>query len=54
MDRCLRNRKIPIPIGPDLVAWFNLPDDGHKSDLGVTIYGKAVAAFLIARQGSGG
>ena len=50
----LEKRRILIPIGPDLVAWFNLPDDDHKSDLGVTIYGKAVASFLIARQGSGG
>jgi len=49
----LEDRRIPIPIGPDLVAWF-IPNDGHKSDLGVTIYGKAVASFLIARQGSGG
>ena len=41
-------KKIPIPTGPNLVAWFNLPLDNHKSDLGVTIYGKAVASFLIA------
>ena len=48
------NQRIPIPTGPDLVAWFNLPKDNHKSDLGVTIYGKAVASFLIARVGSRG
>jgi hypothetical protein len=34
------------PIGPDLAGWFVF--GGHKSDLGVTIYGKAVASFLIA------
>ena len=50
----LENQKIPIPTGPDLVAWFNLPLDNHKSDLGVTIYGKAVASFLIAGVGSRG
>ena len=50
----LENQKIPIPTGPDLVAWFNLPKDNHKSDLGVTIYGKAVASLLIARVGSRG
>ena len=50
----LENQRIPIPTGPDLVAWFNLPKDNHKSDLGVTIYGKAVASLLIARVGSRG
>jgi hypothetical protein len=50
----LENQRIPIPSGTDLVAWFNLPKDNHKSDLGVTIYGKAVASFLIARVGSRG
>jgi hypothetical protein len=50
----LENQRIPIPTGPNLVAWFNLPLDNHKSDLGVTIYGKAVASFLIARVGSRG
>ena len=50
---CWKDQKIPIPSGPDLIAWFNLPDD-HKNDLGVTIYGKAVASFLIARVGSRG
>ncbi|MGB9213963.1 MAG: hypothetical protein WCC42_01740, partial [Pseudolabrys sp.] len=50
----LENQRIPIPSGTDLVAWFNLPKDHHKNDLGVTIYGKAVASFLIARVGSRG
>ncbi|MGB9263790.1 MAG: SGNH/GDSL hydrolase family protein [Pseudolabrys sp.] len=48
----LKDQKIAIPVGPELMAWF-LPD-GHKNDLGVTIYGKAVASFLIARVGSRG
>jgi hypothetical protein len=30
-------------------AWFNVPSDQHKNDLGVRIYGEAVAAFLISR-----
>jgi hypothetical protein len=47
----LENQRIPIPIGSDLVAWFLF--DGHKSDLGVAIYGKAVASFLIAHKGIG-
>jgi hypothetical protein len=47
----LKDQKIAIPVGPELKAWF-LPDH-HKSDLGVTIYGKAVASFLIARKGAG-
>ena len=48
----LKDQKIAIPVGPELMAWF-LPD-GHKNDLGVTIYGKAVASFLIARGKAGG
>ena len=48
----LKDQKIAIPVGPELMAWF-LPDS-HKNDLGVTIYGKAVASFLIARVGSRG
>ena len=50
----LENQRFSIPTGRDLVGWFNLPKDNHKSDLGVTIYGKAVASFLIARVGSRG
>ena len=49
----LKDQKIAIPIGPELMAWLTSPD-GHKNDLGVTIYGKAVASFLIARVGSRG
>jgi hypothetical protein len=33
----------------EIDAWFNVPDDQHKSDTGVSAYGAAVAAFLIAR-----
>jgi hypothetical protein len=48
----LKDQKIAIPVGPELMTWF-LPDS-HKNDLGVTIYGKAVASFLIARVRSRG
>jgi hypothetical protein len=30
-------------------SWFNVPSDQHKNDLGVRIYGEAVAAFLVAQ-----
>ena len=28
-------------------SWFNVPTDQHNSDLGLKIYGKAVAQVLI-------
>jgi hypothetical protein len=31
-------------------AWFNVPTDQHKNDVGVRAYGEAVAAFLIANR----
>jgi hypothetical protein len=34
----------------EIDAWFNVPWDQHKNDIGVRIYGEAVAAFLIAQQ----
>ena len=36
----------------ELDTWFNLPSDQHKSDVGVSIYGEAVAAFLERRKPS--
>jgi hypothetical protein len=35
-------------------AWFNVPSDQHKNDVGVWIYGEAVAAFLTAAQRNAG
>jgi hypothetical protein len=34
----------------ELDAWFNVPHDQHRNDVGVRIYGEAVAAFLIGRR----
>jgi hypothetical protein len=34
----------------EIDAWFNVPWDQHKNDVGVRIYGEAVAAFLIAQR----
>ena len=33
-------------------AWFNVPADQHKNDVGVRVYGEAVAAFLVERRKS--
>jgi hypothetical protein len=33
----------------EIDAWFNVPSDQHKSDVGVRAYGEAVAAFLARR-----
>ncbi len=45
MDRLPRPRS-----KSELESWFNLPHDQHNSDLGLTIYGEAVAELLIERS----
>ena len=54
IDVLERSKNRHSRLAQNLVAWFNLPKDHHKNDLGVTIYGKAVASFLIARVESRG
>jgi hypothetical protein len=40
--------RLPTPRSRDeLNSWFNVPHDLHNSDLGLRIYGEAVALYLI-------
>jgi hypothetical protein len=43
--------RVPAPNSrAEIDSWFNVPHDRHNSDLGLRIYGQAVARFVIERR----
>lgn len=42
--------RVPMPNSrAEIDSWFNVPHDRHNSDLGLRIYGQAVARFVVER-----